>query len=52
MSLLAQTEQGRNEYPRVNTIKSLARAIGVGLGDLVENEVEKPPTAKKARRKM
>ena len=53
LSLLAQMEQGKNENPRLDTIRSLARALAVGVADLVGNGGEQTPpaTAAKAKRK-
>jgi transcriptional regulator with XRE-family HTH domain len=53
LSLLAQMEQGKNENPRLDTIRSLARALAVGVADLVGNGGEQTPpaTAAKPKRK-
>ena len=53
LSLLAQMEQGKNENPRLDTIRSLAQALEVGVAVLVENAAQKasPATVAKPKRK-
>lgn len=43
-------ENGSRE-PRIAALKTIAKALGVSVDELVENDVEKAPPAKKAPRK-
>jgi transcriptional regulator with XRE-family HTH domain len=49
-SNLSQIEQGHKRDPRISTLKALARALGVSIDALAENEdpgaEEKPKTKK------
>jgi transcriptional regulator with XRE-family HTH domain len=50
VSIVSQIEQGKTPDPRVSTVTSLARALGVGIQDLVSRE-EAAKSKKPARRK-
>ena len=50
VSAVSQIEQGTNLDPRMNTLKALARVLGVSLDELAEIHVP-PPPPKNPRRK-
>jgi transcriptional regulator with XRE-family HTH domain len=44
ISVVVQIESGKIPNPRINTLRALAKALGVGLLDLAgENDDEAPP---------
>jgi transcriptional regulator with XRE-family HTH domain len=43
VSVVAQTEQGVNDDPRLSTLRALARALGVTINDLTGDEDEPAP---------
>lgn len=38
ISVLSKLEQGTNENPRVNTVRALAKALGVAMEDLFKEK--------------
>jgi transcriptional regulator with XRE-family HTH domain len=51
VSAVAQMEAGKIGDPKLSTLKSLAKALGVGLLDLAENGDEPPKPARKPKGK-
>ena len=43
VSLVSQIEQGTNADPKVSTVTSLARALGVGVASLIEVQMSPAP---------
>jgi len=43
ISVVTQVEQGKTLDPRISTLRSLARGLGVPVADLVERNDEKEP---------
>ncbi len=50
-SAVTQMEAGKIQNPRLDTVKALARALGVGLMDLVGDDVDEASPAQKKKGK-
>jgi transcriptional regulator with XRE-family HTH domain len=48
LSLVTRIEQGAREDPRLSTLRALADALGIGVGELVDTLEGRPRSAKSA----